>query len=356
MREVREASYLKLNRLHLHFSDNQGFRIASRSHPEIVSAQHLTYEQVRHLIAVGRRYHVKLVPEIDMPGHMQAALAAHPELQLADTSGVRAPDKLDYTKPAARRFARDLIREYMNLFPSHEWHMGADEFLGVLVPPTPVDYARYPQLEAYAKARYGPNATPEDGFLGFINSIDTMVRTHGRRLHVWNDALSGGRAVMLRPDVVVEWWNNPAGPGSGPSPQNFIDAGHAVLNAGWFPTYYVSGGTDASVPPRPDMAWAYEDWDPSRFLGLYYLSRDVHEPEFTLAPNEPKNLGSELHVWNDDPNAETQGEIARAIAPRLRVIAQKTWGTPELTNDYPAFERIAARVGGAPTRSSLVPR
>jgi hexosaminidase len=279
---------------------------------------------------------------------MQAALAAHPELQLTDVDGNRAADKLDYTKPAARRFARDLIREYMRLFPSSEWHMGADEFLGVLVPPTPADYARYPQLGAYAMARYGPDATPEDGFLGFINSIDRLVRAHGKRLHVWNDALGGGHSATLNPDVAVEWWNNPAGPGSGPGPQDFIDQGHAVLNAGWFPTYYVSGGPTATAPPRPDMAWAYEDWNPSRFLGLYYTSRQVHEPEFRLARTEPRNLGSELHVWNDDPSAQTQGEIAAAIAPRLRVIAQKTWGSPQLTGNYAKFQRLAARVGGAP--------
>src|SRR5205814_1631718 len=133
-------------------------------------------------------------PEIDMPGHMQAALGNHPELQLADASGQRAPDKLDYTKPEARRFARELIEEYMALFPASEWHMGADEFLSVILPPTPADYARYPQLEAYAKATYGPTANAKDGFLGFVNDVDAIVRAHGKTLRVWNDGLDGGNA------------------------------------------------------------------------------------------------------------------------------------------------------------------
>ena len=158
MQLIRELSDLKLNLLHLHFSDDQGFRIESTSHPEAVSDFHLTKKVVRSLVALGKRYRVKLVPELDMPGHMQAALTKHPELQLADASGQRAPDKLDYTKPEARRFARELIEEYMALFPASEWHMGADEFLSVILPPTPADYARYPQLEAYAKATYGPAA------------------------------------------------------------------------------------------------------------------------------------------------------------------------------------------------------
>jgi hexosaminidase len=344
-REIRRLAYLKLNRLHLHFSDNQGFRIESRSHPGAVSDFHLTKAQVRSLVALGKRYRVKLVPELDMPGHMQAALTKHPELQLADASGQRAADKLDYTKPAARRFARDLIEEYMALFPAREWHMGADEFLGVLLPPTEADYARYPQLEAYAKATYGPTANAKDGFLGFVNEIDRLVRSHGKTLHVWNDGLDGGSAVKLRPDIVVEWWNNPAGPGSGPGPGDFTAAGHPVLNAGWFPTYYVSGSSSTSAPPRPDMSWAYEDWDVNRFLGLYYASRDAHEPEFVLPPGEPLNRGSELHVWNDDPTAESEAQIAAGIAPRLRVIAQKTWNSPLLVPSYAEFERLARPLG-----------
>jgi hexosaminidase len=276
---------------------------------------------------------------------MRAALAKHPELQLTDVNGQKAPDKLDYTKPEAREFARELIEEYLPLFPAREWHMGADEFLGILVPPTPADYARYPQLEAYAKATYGPNANAKDGFLGFVNEIATLVGRHGKTLRVWNDGIDGGNVVKLRPSIVVEWWNNPAGPGSGPGPGDWIALGHPVLNAGWFPTYYVSGGPTKSVPPRPDMAWAYEDWDVNRFLGLYYTSRDAHEPEFVLPPGERLNRGSELHVWNDDPKGETQDEIARGIAPRLAVIAQKTWNSPLVVPAYGDFERLAGSVG-----------
>jgi hexosaminidase len=345
-REIRRLAYLKLNRLHFHFSDNQGFRIESTSHPEAVSDFRLTKREVRSLVALGKRYRVKLVPELDMPGHMQAALVKHPELQLADAGGQRAPDKLDYTKPAARKFARDLIEEYMALFPAREWHMGADEFLGVLLPPTEADYARYPQLEAYAKATYGPTANAKDGFLGFVNEIDALVRSHGKTLHVWNDGLDGGSAVKLRPDIVVEWWNNPSGPGSSPGPGDFTASGHPVLNAGWFPTYYVSGSSSTSTPPRPDMSWAYEDWDVNRFLGLYYVNRDAHEPEFVLPPGERLNRGSELHVWNDDPTAESEAQIAAGIAPRLRVVAQKTWNSPPLVRSYSDFVRLSRRVGG----------
>ena len=69
------------------FSDDQGFRIASSSHPEIVSDPHLTKRQVRRLVAYARARHIRVIPEIDMPGHMRAALAAHRGLQLAEPGG-----------------------------------------------------------------------------------------------------------------------------------------------------------------------------------------------------------------------------------------------------------------------------
>jgi hexosaminidase len=64
-----------------------------------------------------------------------------------------------------------------------------------------------------------------------------------------------------------------------------------------------------------------------------------------LPAGEPLNRGSELHVWNDDPGAETEAQIAAGIAPRLRVIAQKTWASPLLVGDYAGFERLARGVG-----------
>ena len=116
-RRIRALAGLKLNLLHLHFSDDQGFRIESDSHPEAVSSPHLTKAQVRRLIALAARHHVTIVPELDSPGHMRAALARHPELQLRNAVGQPQPDKLDVTLDASRRFLGDLLDEYLALFP-----------------------------------------------------------------------------------------------------------------------------------------------------------------------------------------------------------------------------------------------
>jgi hexosaminidase len=295
-RQIRLMAYLKLNQLHLHFSDSEGFRIESDSHPEVVSDPHLTKREVRDIVEFARRRHVRVIPELDMPGHMRAALAAHPELQLA-----RRTDALDVANPAARGFARDLILEYLALFPGRYWHAGADEI-------------------------------SQPGLTDFVNWIDGLVRERGRTLRVWHDGLAGGG---VRRDVVVEWWADH----TGPSPAELLRQGHRVLNAGWWPTYYV-------VSPlgrvRPSMRVAYESWEVNEFGGLAINSPTPPNPP-QVVPRRGV-LGSELHVWNDDPTGESDAATERGIAPRLRVIAQKTWDTEPPARTYAGFERLWNRV------------
>jgi hexosaminidase len=329
---IRELANLKLNQLHLHFSDDQGFRIASSSHPEIVSDPHLTKRQVRSLVAYARARHIRVIPEIDMPGHMRAALTAHPRLQLARPGGERAPTRLDVTLPAARRFARELILEYLDLFPGRYWHGGADEYL------LGDDYSLYPQLQRYARARHGPRANGADAYLDFVNWMDRLVRARGRTLRVWNDGLADGRAVRVRRDVVVDWWAGHTGPG----PRALVARGHRVLNGGWWPTYYVVG---ALGDVHASMRIAYEAWAVNRFHGIAFGLEPPDTPPEVLPRASRRNLGSELHVWNDDPDGETDARTARGIAPRLRVLAQKTWDSPRPARTYAGFQRIARALG-----------
>jgi hexosaminidase len=338
--EVRQLAYLKLNYLHLHLSDDQGWRIESDTHPEIVSAQHLTKADIRQLLAVAARYHVTVIPEIDMPGHLGAALASHPELALRDVLGDRDSSALDYTLPAARRFVQDLLDEYLPLFPGPYWHMGADEYPVALVPAL-VGTIPYPQLQAYGQRQYGAAANSQDAYVSFVNWVDGIVRAHGKTLRIWNDGVAEANVARVNPDVVVEWWNNPSGPLTGPGPQELVDQGHEVLNAGYLPTYYVAGSGASSFPPRPDVTWMYENWQPNRFYGAYYLDGGrVAPPPFTLSASEPRQLGATLNEWNDNPDAETEAQIAANIAPRLRVLAQKTWGSAPLTSSYAEFSRF----------------
>lgn len=334
---IAQLGSLKLNMLHLHISDNQGFRIASRTHPEAVTAPALSHDDVRRLVRVGRRHHVTLVPEIDAPGHMEAALRAHPEWQLVNALGVRQPDKLDVTDPGARQFVFDLVDELAPLFPGRYWHTGADEYLGPFA--TEADYHGYPQLEAYADAKYGASANGKDAALDFVNAVGERARRHGKTLRVWSDGVGGGSAVRTDPRATVMWWEER----HSPSPSELVAAGHRVINAGWWPNYYVTGGPLQSL--RTPVEQMYEHWQPWEFSGPYtakWSAGPSAPPSGELRRGDPRQLGTSLQVWNDDPESPDAREapVAAGIAPRLRVLAQKGWGSPPLTGSYEEFARL----------------
>jgi len=340
-RRVRALADLKLNVFHLHISDDQGFRIQSDTHPEAVTKPFLSKADVRALVGYAARYHVTIVPEIDMPGHMTALLAKHPELQLADALGQRQPDKLDVTLPAARAFVGQLLDEYLPLFPGAYWHSGSDEYLGVAS--TPADYDRYPQLAAFAQAKYGASANGQDAVIDFANFVGERIRAAGKQQRVWSDGMTGGSAVELDHRAVVEWWENL----HSLAPADLVARGYRVFNVGWWPLYYVTGGPLVGLRSTPSDFFA--EFEPWRFEGPY-TPRWLGGPPAaqTVSPQSPGVLGAGLAVWNDDPSAPgaQPDAVAAGIAPRLRLLAQKTWGTKPDATDYASFERSAAAASG----------
>ncbi|MEV7331463.1 family 20 glycosylhydrolase [Micromonospora sp. NPDC093244] len=316
-RHVKELAYLKMNRLHLHLSDTFGFRLESTTHPEVMSQQYYTKQEIRDLIALAARYHIEVIPEIDMPGHMNVILANHPDLQLTDTSGNRNPYYLDLSKPGAYTLTRDLITEFLPLFPGRYWHIGADEYVG--------NYAAYPQLLTYARATYGPNAIAKDAYYGFINWANDIVRAGGKTTRMWNDGIGTDGTIRPASNIHVEVWYN-----YGITPQALVDRGHTISNQAWDPTYYVPAIS------KPSVTWAYETWTPERFQG----NNTVNDPS--------RNLGTVVHVWCDYPDAETEDQIAAGIRTILRVVAQQTWGSPKPAATYTAFNTIIDRIGRAP--------
>lgn len=248
-RQILQMGYLKLNLLHLHLSDNAGLGIESVRHPEAVQEKYLTKAEVADLVELARQHHIRVMPEFDMPGHMTGVLEDHPELQLRNALGIPEPSRLDVTNPAARAFVRDLLEEYVPLFPAKEWHLGADEYLKA------AEYPLYPVLATYAIAKFGIFANGKDAVHDFVNEMAGVLRSRGKVARMWNDDAGGGSVVHLDPRIVVEWWTdfNPLSDPMPPTPQQLVDDGHEVLNNGWWPTYYGSPG----LPP-PDFRQAYD--------------------------------------------------------------------------------------------------
>ena len=323
---IRELAYLKFNYLHLHLSDNYGFRLESTRHPEIVSPQHYTNSEIRALIDLAQRYHITIVPEIDMPGHMDTILAHHPELQLISAAGERQPGDIDLGNENAYLFMKDLLDEFMPLFPGPYWHIGADEYI------MKKEYADYPQLLKYAQFHYGPDATERDTYLGFVNWANALIKSHGKITRVWNDGLYGGTKITVATDMLFEHWLD-----SGLTPTEIVNLDISIMNANSNYLYYVliaDGHTQIFVPIPQKI---YEDYELHIFDG-----------NKVLAKNHPRIVGAKLHVWCDDPDTKTENQIAADIEPLLQALTQKNWGSPKIVPLYEHYQHIIAEVGQAP--------
>jgi hexosaminidase len=326
--QVRQLAYLKYNVLHLHISDDQGFRVESTGHPEVVSARHHTKAQIAELVAFAARYHVTVIPEIDMPSHMDKILASHTDLRLVSALGAVSPGKLDISKAAARQLATDLVSEYLPLFPASVWHIGADEYLDSS------QYANYPQLAAYAQASYGPGATGQDAFLGFVNTVDGLVRAAGKTLRMWNDGIAAGRNVTLRSDIQVDYWAN-----NGATAQQLRAAGHQLVNSNDGYLYYVLG----------------KDWKPNPATVYTGFATNLFQDGSTIPLTGSGFLGTSMSIWGDVPRAESEVQVTADALPTEQALAQVMWGSPKLVADYPSFQSLASAVAHPPGLESRTP-
>ncbi|MFJ2770327.1 family 20 glycosylhydrolase [Streptomyces sp. NPDC087300] len=309
---VRDMAYRKQNQLLLEL------KVKSEAHPEANSWGYYTKSELRRLVALGEKYHVTIVPEINSPGHMDPWLEKRPDLQLTDSDGTPQPARLDVTKDAAFDYYTSLVDEYAEVFPATSWHMGADEYM------LGSDFAKYPHVLEYARKKYGAHATPQDAFIDFVNRVHAYAGTKGKRLRIWNDGLTGDNTVPVAPGTTVEHWLDVR-----TKPSTLIAQGHPVMNAA-YSLYLVRGGFHTDTRKLYD-----ERWDPRVFEGE------------RLATGKGVT-GAKISLWPDNGRGETENEVAATMAAPLAHIAQVTWGDPHPDTTYDAFAARAESVGHAP--------
>ncbi|WP_155054289.1 family 20 glycosylhydrolase [Streptomyces blattellae] len=309
---VREMAYNKVNQLLLEL------KVQSDAHPEANTWGYYTKDEIRDLVALGAKYHVEIIPEINSPGHMDPWIENRPDLQLTDTDGNKQPSRLDITRPEAFDYYTSLIDEYAQVFTSTSWHMGADEYM------LGSDFARYPHIVQYAREKYGPGATPQDAFVDFVNRVQAYAGAQGKELRIWNDGLTGANTVPVAAGTTVEHWLNVA-----VKPSQLIAQGYPVMNAA-YALYLVRGGFHS------DTRGLYEQsWDPRSFEGEKLTSADGI-------------TGAKISLWPDNGRGETENEVAERLWPALRHIAQATWGDPQPDATYAEFTARGTAVGHAP--------
>jgi len=320
----------KLNTLHLHLTDDQGWRLEIKRYPrltqvgawrkETIVGQHFdpyvgdgtphggfyTQEQMRELVAYAAVRHVTIIPEIEMPGHARAALAAYPELsctggpfEVSTRWGVHE----DIFCPGEQTFAflEDVLSEVMQLFPSEYIHIGGDE-----VPK--LEWKDSPVAQAVIRREGLGN---EEGLQGyFVRRIEGFLRAHGRRLIGWDETLEGG----LAPEATVMSWRGVEGG---------IEAarqGHDVIMTPANRTYFDYYQGDPAAEPLAIGGFLPLD-------SVYAFEPVPGE----LAPEQAAHvLGAQGNLWTEYIPTPARAEYM--MLPRMLALAEVLWSTKETRN------------------------
>ncbi|WP_433547426.1 beta-N-acetylhexosaminidase [Streptomyces sp. CA-294286] len=318
----------KLNVFHFHLTDDQGWRIEIERHPRLTGVGSwrprtkwghrasdrwndtphggfYTQDDIREIVAYATARHITVVPEIDIPGHSQAAIAAYPELgntDVVDTAALGVWDTWgvnpNILAPAEHvlRFYEGVFEEVLDLFPSRFVHIGGDE--------APKEQWK---RSAAAQARIAElGLSGEDELQSwFVRHFDTWLSDRGRRLIGWDEILEGG----LAPGAAVSSWRGYAGGIAA------ARAGHDVVMCPEQQVYLdhrQHGGPDEPVP-----------------IGYVRTLEDVYrfEPvpaELTEAESRHV-LGTQANVWTEV--MENRSRVDYQVFPRLAAFAEVAWST-----------------------------
>ncbi|WP_330437205.1 beta-N-acetylhexosaminidase [Streptomyces griseoaurantiacus] len=340
----------KLNVLHLHLTDDQGWRIEIRSHPRLTEVGSwrprtkighrasalweekphggfYTRDDLREIVAYAAARHIAVVPEIDIPGHSQAAIAAYPELgntDVVDTSALGVWDDWGISPhvlaptDTTLRFYEEVLEEVLELFPpdaapytgfSRFVHIGGDE--------CPKDeWRRSPAAQARIR---GLGLDGEDGLQAwFVRHFDDWLTARGRRLIGWDEILEGG----LAPGAAVSSWRGYEGGITA------ARAGHDVVMCPERAVYL-----DHRQDPGPEEPVP---------IGFVRTLEDVHRfapvpPELT-EEQAAHVLGAQANVWTEV--MEDQGRVDYQAFPRLAAFAEALWSAlpPPAERDFAEFE------------------
>ncbi len=305
--QINELAYLKMNMLWVYVGYEDTTPLS----------------QLKEITAYAKKYNIAVVPQVNMPGHMERLLAPRPDLGLPGRGG-----DLDLSKDEAYSYARGLLTPYLSEFDTPYWHVGADEYLVDFNGDLPVRYDLFPQLGAKARERFGSSAQPVDVFSGFLNDMNTTVRASGKQLRVWNDGLLNSiTAAPLNKNIIVEHW---VGWPNRKLPSRLLAEGYQVHNSNGDYLYY-----DPEVR-RPEPKPIYDSFHPGIFSGE------------TVGPDTPGLRGAKLHLWTLPANEAEEYQSDRLLEP-YRALSQVLWGSPKPFATYDGgFSSLITTVGRPP--------
>lgn len=329
-----------MNRMHWHFTEDQGWRIEIKKYPKLTEigskrsetvigknsgkydgVPHegfYTQEEAKEIVKYAAERFITVIPEIDIPGHMQAALAAYPELgctggpyEVWKMWGV-SEDVLCIGNDQSLKFLEDVFAELIEIFPSEYIHIGGDECPKVRWAQCPKCQARIKQLGLKSDAKH----TKEERLQSYVIShVEKFLNEHGRQIIGWDEILEGG----LAPNATVMSWRGEGG-GIEAAKQH-----HDVImtpNTYLYFDYYQSKDTD-----NEPLA-----------IGGYLPVERVYSYEpmpKSLTPDEQKYIkGVQANLWTE--YIPTFSHAQYMVLPRWAALAEVQWSAPE-KKDYANF-------------------
>jgi hexosaminidase len=288
----------KLNVLHWHLTDDQAWRLQIRKYPRLtISGSFYTQEQVRELVAYANERNVLMVPEIAMPGHATAALAAYPQLAAAGAPQPGSSNNLFNLEDATFTFIDDVLNEVVELFPGEYIHIGGAE--------TALDQWKTSQQAQIRMRELGVSNDQLQSY--FMQRVSKMLVQRKRRPVGWEYALRAG----LPNDAVIM---TPRG----------LDV---ALSA-------AAGGYDTVVSTIPALSFDYRQSTASDNLPVrdpIGTLEDIYKFDpapVALAPEDRQHLiGVQGNIWTDMLGNEQQ--IQLQTFPRAAALAEIGWSPPE---------------------------
>ncbi len=338
----------QLNIFHWHLTDDQGWRIEIKSHPELtevgawrddtVVGRYLggtdyptdgkrhggfyTQEQIREIVAYAKERYIEIIPEIDLPGHTSAVLAAYPQLgcedkeyKVANRWGV-IRDVLCAGNPASLDLFKDIMDEVCELFPGKYIHLGGDECVKERWKACPKCQRKIRELGLKDGSRYSKEDYLQSWFMGEVASF---VQSKGKRVIGWDEILEG---VPMDDSVIMSWRGTEGG----------ITAARM--------------GHDVVMTPTSDMYFDQSQTLTSQLeeipVGGFINVMKVYSYEplpASLTPEQQKHiLGCQANVWCEYMPEERIRQYQ--ILPRLAALSEVQWTMPERKNYKDFLKRL----------------
>lgn len=338
----------QLNIFHWHLTDDQGWRIEIKSHPELtevgawrddtVVGRYLggtdyptdgkrhggfyTQEQIREIVAYAKERYIEVIPEIDLPGHTSAVLAAYPQLgcedkeyKVANRWGV-IRDVLCAGNPASLDLFKDILDEVCELFPGKYIHLGGDECVKERWKACPKCQKKIKELGLKDGNRYSKEDYLQSWFMGEVASF---VQSKGKRVIGWDEILEG---VPMDDSVIMSWRGTEGG-------ITAAKMGHDVVMTPTSDMYFDQSQTLASQ---------LEEIPVGGFINVMKVYS--YEPlPASLTPEQQKHiLGCQANVWCEYMPEERIRQYQ--MLPRLAALSEVQWTMPERKNYKDFLKRL----------------